>query len=275
MNYKLDLFDQNWIDTVFEGRNKDYGAYDSRQKKSKTIIIAFILGSICFSFLVSIPVISNHLFKGNQEVSEILDEQITIVDLLPPPEEKPVDKFIPPPPPVKEIKSLKEIKKFTPPVVAPEEEVVEEIVSQEELKRADAGSRNVEASEEGEIVIDEKPVEQPKVVEQEITENQVVSFHAVEVRPEPKGGMKAFYQFISDNFRVPEVGHNFRAKIFVGFVVEKDGSLTDIKIIRDAGYGTGDEAVRVLQKAPKWKPGIQNGKPVRVAYQLPIVVEIM
>ncbi|HTG67178.1 MAG TPA: energy transducer TonB, partial [Flavobacterium sp.] len=59
----------------------------------------------------------------------------------------------------------------------------------------------------------------------------------------------------------------------VSFVVEKDGSLTDIKVLRDIGYGTGKEAIRVLQKSPKWNPGIQNGKPVRVQYSLPITIQ--
>mgnify|MGYP003411423114 CR=1 FL=1 len=64
-----------------------------------------------------------------------------------------------------------------------------------------------------------------------------------------------------------------KGKVFVSFVVEKDGSLTDIKVIRDIGYGTGKEAIRVLKQCPKWNPGEQNGKKVRVLYSLPINIQ--
>ena len=73
------------------------------------------------------------------------------------------------------------------------------------------------------------------------------------------------------HFRVPE-DEDISGKIIVSFVVEIDGSLSDIHIIKDLGYGTGKQIVDILKKSPKWKPGIQNGKPVRVMYNLPIVI---
>jgi len=83
--------------------------------------------------------------------------------------------------------------------------------------------------------------------------------------------LEKLYKFISKNFKVPnEVG--LKGKIFVTFVVEKNGSLSDIKVIRDIGYGTGKEAIRVLKRSPKWNPGEQNGKKVRVLYSIPISV---
>ncbi|MGK4566019.1 energy transducer TonB [Flavobacterium sp. 3HN19-14] len=73
------------------------------------------------------------------------------------------------------------------------------------------------------------------------------------------------------NFRTPD--EEVKGKVIVQFVVEKDGSLTDIKVVRDLGYGTGAEAIRVLKSAPKWKPGIQNGRAVRVLFSLPISIQ--
>lgn len=103
-----------------------------------------------------------------------------------------------------------------------------------------------------------------------LPENQV--FQAVEVLPSPPGGMKAFMEYIGRNYDYPQqaIEAGVNGKLAVSFVVEKDGSLTDMKLIEDLGYGTGDAALRVLRDGQKWLPGIQNGRPVRVAYTLPI-----
>ncbi|QBN18684.1 energy transducer TonB [Flavobacterium nackdongense] len=93
----------------------------------------------------------------------------------------------------------------------------------------------------------------------------------LEVRPEFYGGMAIFIKFIGTNYQVPDV-KNLNGKVLVTFVVEKDGSLTNFKVRKDLGYGTGDEAIRVLKLSPKWKPGVLNGKNVRCAYSLPINV---
>ena len=101
---------------------------------------------------------------------------------------------------------------------------------------------------------------------------QDTSYSKVDVMPSPKDGMKAFYQFIGQNYKYPKaaIDAKIEGRLLIQFVVEKDGSLTDIKVLRDLGHGTGDEAVRMLKSAPKWIPGIQNGKPVRVQFTLPL-----
>lgn len=101
------------------------------------------------------------------------------------------------------------------------------------------------------------------------------TYTEVETMPEyPDGGYNGFRRFVAKNFRAPEIIKNLKGQLILQFVVETDGSLTDIKVIRDLGYGTGAEAVRVLKKSKKWKPGTQNGKPVRVKYTLPIIINI-
>lgn len=101
-------------------------------------------------------------------------------------------------------------------------------------------------------------------------------FMVAEIMPEFEGGMKNFYQYIGDNYTYPDeaVENNVNGKLLLQFVVEKDGSLSNINILQDLKYGTGEEAVRVLKNSPKWKPGIQNGKPVRTQFTLPIQLNL-
>ncbi len=97
-------------------------------------------------------------------------------------------------------------------------------------------------------------------------------FQSVEIDPKPPGGMRAFMEYIAKNYDYPQeaIDAEVNGQVQLSFVVEHDGSLTDLKIVRDLGYGTGEAAIRVLQSSSKWSPGIQNGRPVRVAYTLPI-----
>lgn len=102
-------------------------------------------------------------------------------------------------------------------------------------------------------------------------DNSIHSLGGIDVKPEFPGGIEAFQRFIKENFKTPEVA-GLKGKIYMTFVVEKDGSLTDINVIRDIGYGTGKEAVRVLKTSPKWIPGKQNFELIRVLYSVPISI---
>lgn len=94
----------------------------------------------------------------------------------------------------------------------------------------------------------------------------------VDVQPQFSGGIEAFFKFIANHYKMPNVD-KFSGKVYVTFVIEKDGSLTDFKVIKDIGYGTGQEAIRVLKLSPKWKPAEQNGQKVRCTYSLPISLQ--
>lgn len=95
----------------------------------------------------------------------------------------------------------------------------------------------------------------------------------IEVLPEYPGGIGKFYQFIGDNYKTPTAVDFLGGKVYVSFIIEKDGSVADIKVLRDVGFGTGKEAIRVLELCPKWSPGRQNGKNVRCSYSLPISLQ--
>jgi hypothetical protein len=94
---------------------------------------------------------------------------------------------------------------------------------------------------------------------------------STQTQPTFPGGIEKFYEFIGKNYKMPDV-KDLKGKIYIQFIIEKDGSLTEIKSIRDLGNGTAEEAIRVLKLSPKWIPGEQDGKPVRVQYSLPISI---
>lgn len=102
-------------------------------------------------------------------------------------------------------------------------------------------------------------------------------FVSVEREPQFKGGMLGFYQFLAANLQYPPqmMRYNVQGKVIITLTIEKDGSVSDVKSIRDIGYGSAEEAIRVLKKSPKWEPGYQNGEPVRVRYTLPISFDIV
>lgn len=103
-------------------------------------------------------------------------------------------------------------------------------------------------------------------------EKESYKYNTIEKKPEFPGGMEAFFKYIGNNYKTPKVS-NLSGKIYLNFVIEKDGSIVEVKVLRDLGYGTGEEAVRVLSESPKWSPGMQNGQPVRVMFNLPISIQ--
>ena len=229
-----------------------------RKSNSKTSTKAFIIGAIVFAFLVSLPMLAK-LIPDASDDDASLDKKIVTVKL--PPKEKPKEN-LPPPPKVDQVK-------FVKPVVAKAEEVVEEPPKIKEIVDKKLGAETIKGDPDAELTVE--PVGNgPKDVVEE--DNNIYNTAGIELKPDFPGGMEKFYKYVGKNYQVPEE-EGLKGKVFVSFVVEKDGSLTDIKVIRDIGYGTGKEAIRVLKSCPKWNPGEQNGKKVRVLYSLPISIQ--
>jgi len=270
---KLDIFRTEWLDVVFAGRNQAYGAYTLRKNNSKTTNRALLIGSVVFILLVSSPIIIKYI-KGfvPEEKERVIETEVV---LTPPP---PVDESAPPPPPPAEPPRPKvDQVKFPPPVVVPAEQVRdEEPPTQTELAVKDPGQKTIEGDPNAEIRIDEPVGEAPPTQAAVVEDNSVHDFASIEQMPEFPGGMGKFGTYVGNNYNYPAAAREqgVSGRIIMSFVVEKDGSLTDIKVLRDLGMGTGDEAIRLLKKAPKWKPGIQNGRPVRVQYTLPIMLNL-
>ncbi len=103
-------------------------------------------------------------------------------------------------------------------------------------------------------------------------ENDIYNSPEISEKPDFLGGMDNFYKFVGNNYKTPEQP-DLKGKVFITFIIEKDGSITDVKNIRDIGFGTGDEAIRVMNICSKWIPGKVKGEPVRVLYSLPITIQ--
>lgn len=265
---KIDLFGNEWLDVVFDQKNKTYGAYAlRRESSSNTLRALFIAGTLFILLFLSPKIIS--LIKGNQTIEDI-PEKITPVALQPPP---PVNPETPPPAAIEPPPAKQTLIKFPPPVVVADNMVVDvEPVQIKDLANANPGQKDIIGVEDGKIVI-EGPIGKGPVGADVTEDNKVYdTFVALEVQPTFPGGMDKFYKYLSKSIRYPAMAqeNNIQGKVFLSFIIEKNGSLTDIKVERKLGYGTDEEAVRVLAASPKWVAGVQNGKFVRVKYNIPI-----
>jgi len=105
-----------------------------------------------------------------------------------------------------------------------------------------------------------------------VAQQKIINYSMADVKPEFPGGIEAFYKYIGNNYKLPSV-KGLTGKVYVTYVINTDGSIVDVKILRDIGYGTGQEAIRVLENSPKWKPAEQNGQKVRCLFSLPIALQ--
>lgn len=251
---------QSWEDIVFENRNKAYGAYLNRKSYSKSVVIAALVTFLILIFVLAFPAIKE-FFGSLGEKEEVVVKNTTVVSLDQPP---PITPNQPPPPDIRIPPPVKTIIKFLPPKVT-EKEVVEEeeMPTIEEIKQNETGSEDVQ----GDVTTTfEEPA--PAVVEEDV--NKV--FLVVEQPPEFEGGMEAMYKFINKNMKYPASARrmNIEGSVFVGFVVDADGKISEAAVIKGISADCDKEALRVVQMMPKWKPGKQSGRPVRVKFVLPI-----
>lgn len=154
----------------------------------------------------------------------------------------------PPPPEVPEVTTVIE-------VVADDKEDIKEVTFNAEI---DESTKNIEIT--------------PVVVEQEEEEEEQTIFTVVENDPEFPGGMDALYKYLAQNIKYPQLARDngITGRVYVTFVVERDGSIANPKVLKDIGGGCGAEAIRVVKSMPKWNPGKQRGKAVRVQFNLPV-----
>lgn len=243
---------------VFENRNKDYGAYVLRSLYGKNVISGTIVTLIIITLVVLSPRIAE-LFKTEEVVEKAPPRKLVYTELSAPP---PIDKPKPPPPQV-QLPKLQKVIKFVPPKVV-KEEVVEEVPTIEEIKQNEVAAVAIEGPTE---VVFEEPVAEV-VVEEE--ENKI--FTVVEQQPEFEGGYEAMMNFIRKNMRYPASARRMGVEgtVYVSFVVSKDGSISEVQVVRGISADCDKEAMRVVSMMPPWKPGRQNGKPVFVRFVLPI-----
>lgn len=250
-------------DLVFENKNKEYGAYQLRRNYNNRVVAALLISSFTAILLISIPMIKDWI-SGAMEEEVVVPVDISPVDLEAPP---PVDETEPPPPPPPPPPTVETIK-FTPPVVVDEEVPDEEIPPPQETETQVSTVTQEGDPNADEIII---PTETGSGVVEDPNENQV--FTIVEQMPEFTGG--DVQRYLASNTKYPafEKEAGISGTVWVSFIVDKEGSVKDIKIERGVKGGPGleKEAIRVIQSTQgMWKPGKNNGHPVKVSYTVPI-----
>ena len=241
---------------VFQNRNKEYGSYVLRKKYRKYVTISLLMGLLTLSVAVAYPLISAYMNKSKLIREKEKEIGVEMKNLRQ--EEAP-----PPPPPPPPPEALVEKVKFTAPVVVEDTTIETGLATQDDL----SAKTNTEApNEEVEVEIKD---EGPKVIE---TPQQAEIFTVVEEQPAYPGGEEARIAYLQQNIKYPEEAKELgiQGKVFVTFVVEVDGTITDVRVLRGIGGGCDEEAIRVVKSMPKWVPGKQRGVPVRVQFNLPI-----
>lgn len=260
-------------DMVFENRNKEYGSYYLRKNLSKYLTRATLVGTTIFALLLGGAFTFTKITQANAEKDVLVDLSATNLDEEIPEEEIEIPEELPPPPleePPEEVAQ----EKFLPPEPKKDEEVkVEEPPPPaEKVEKAVISSKTVEGVEAKDVFIPPPPPKEVAVVKVEEPKEEQI-FVGVEQSPEYPGGDKAMYRFLSDKIRYPAAASraNVSGRVTVQFVVEKDGSIGAVKVLKGIGFGCDEEAVRVIKAMPKWNPGKQNGRAVRVYYTIPVM----
>ncbi|MDD6803408.1 MAG: TonB family protein [Prevotellaceae bacterium] len=274
---KVDLIDNNWVDLVFEGRNKEYGAYVLRKDTGKRNVKSMLL---VFAVIIAImAAVAAKVAIENAFPKKVAMETDVELSKLAQKKEAKVEKKAPVK--VEEQKVVEKVKssvKFTPPVIKKDSEVKpeEELKSQEDLNKTKTaiGSFDVKGNDEagGEVLKAKEVIAQPEPPKEEETK----VFDVVEVMPSFPGGQAALFEWLSKNIKYPVVAeeNGVQGRVIVTFVVERNGSITDVQVVKSVDPSLDKEAVRVVKAMPHWIPGKQNGSAVRVKFTVPVTFRL-
>jgi protein TonB len=264
---KFDLYNPEWLELVFNNRNKEYGAYELRRHYNRNMVMAMggTFSIVALLFCAQLVFHSSHnappLPVEDHHVIQLAHPPATHVD---PPKPPAAEHPLPPQHPVATLRN-------PTPVVAPDP-IAQTPPTVAQLEHAVSGTETVAgtpASGGTPLPATAGTGDAPAPV---VDPNAVHDPFGLDVMPAPVGGEAAWMKFLSRNLRYPEQAQadGVSGRVFMSFIVEKDGTLSNIKVERGAGNGFDEEATRVLKMAKAWKPGMQNGQPVRVKYVIPI-----
>ncbi|MCI6828976.1 MAG: TonB family protein [Prevotella sp.] len=274
---KVDLIDKNWVELVFDGRNKEYGAYVLRKETGMRNIKSMLL---VFAVIIAIMAgVAAKVAIENAFPKKVAIETDVELTKLAEKKEAKVEKKAPVK--VEEQKVVEKVKssvKFTPPVIKKDDEVKpeEELKSQEDLNKTNTaiGSFDVKGNDEtgGEVLKAKEVIAQPEPPKEEETK----VFDVVEVMPTFPGGQGALFEWLSKNIKYPVVAeeNGVQGRVIVTFVVERNGSITDVQVAKSVDPSLDKEAVRVVKAMPHWIPGKQNGSAVRVKFTVPVTFRL-
>ena len=273
---KIDLIDNGWVDLVFEGKNQAYGAYQLRKntgiRNLKALVVMFAAFLIIAGIVYAKVSIENYIASKNAAIEADVELQ-SLAEKKEIKEEKKdepeVEKI--------EVERVKSSVAFTVPEIKKDEEVKEdqEMKSQDDLAETNTaiGAFTVEGNDEtAEVKHVEEKIAEPEPVKEEETK----VFDVVEQMPSFPGGPSALMQYLNSNIKYPVVAeeNGVQGRVVCTFVVEKDGSITDVRVVKSVDPSLDKEAVRVVKSMPKWIPGKQNGSAVRVKYTVPVTFRL-
>ena len=273
---KIDLIDNSWVDLVFDGKNHAYGAYQLRKETGKrniySLLIMFAIGVAIAAVVAVKGVVENAMRKdvameADVELAKLAEKQEAKVEKK---EEPKIEKL--------EVEKVKSSVKFTAPEIKKDDEVKpeDELKSQDDLSKINTaiGAFDVTGNDEaaGEVLKAKETIAQPEPPKEEETK----VFDVVEQMPSFPGGPSALFEYLSKNIKYPVVAeeNGIQGRVIVTFVVERDGSITDVRIAKSVDPSLDKEAQRVVKSMPRWIPGKQNGSAVRVKYTVPVTFRL-
>ena len=283
MAREVNLSSREWCDLVFEGKNKDFGAYVIRTESTKRHNLAVLWALIG---AVAVAALTFGLMKANQYLEErrlaaLQDQKTYIVDFTPETEEQQPEQQIIEPEEPEVLEDVLSSVKVTELQIVEDDKVrpEDEILTQEEIEETNKafGQTNVDNGQDERDkfqtavtdVVVEKPVEKPK-------ETVVQVFRSVEQMPQFPGGEAALMKFLQSHINYPPMAaeNNVQGRVVVQFVVDKTGKVGEVKVVRNVDKDLDKEAVRVCKSLPKFTPGRQNGQAVAVWYTLPVTFKL-
>ncbi|MCI7561191.1 MAG: TonB family protein [Bacteroidales bacterium] len=273
---KIDLISNDWIELVFAGRNHAYGAYQLRKSTGKRNLWSMVF----VAAVAALAYVGLAAYNTYQEQQKARFEAEMEASLLEQKKEAKVEKKTEAPKvELQKVEKVKSSIAFTPPVIKKDSEVKpeEEMKTQDELNenKTAIGAFDVKGNdEEGGTVL--KAVEEIATPEPPKHEEENKVFDVVEQMPSFPGGPSALMAYLSSHVKYPAVAeeNGIQGRVTVQFVVEKDGSVTDVKTMKSVDPSLDREAERVVRSMPKWIPGKQNGSAVRVKYFVPVVFRL-
>ena len=274
---KIDIVSNDWSDIVFAGRNQAYGAYQLRRNTSKRNVIS-ILSMLAMAILVFAGARFKSAYDAYQaeRLSSMAVTELTQIDE--PKKEAEVKQQIQLDEPEQVVEKVKSSIKFDVPEIKEDDQVKEEdeLKTQDELLNSNTaiGAFDVQGNDEenGEVLKATETIAQPEPPKEEETK----VFDVVEQMPSFPGGPSALFEYLSKNIKYPVVAeeNGIQGRVIVTFVVEKDGSITDVRVVKSVDPSLDKEAQRVVKSMPRWIPGKQNGSAVRVKYTVPVTFRL-
>lgn len=276
---KIDLISNEWSDIVFQGRNKVYGAYQLRRGTSKRNIWAMVFVA-AVAALAYLGLAAYNSYQASQKAKFEAEMEASLIETK---KQAKVEKKTETPK-VEQVQKVEKVKSsiaFTPPVIKKDSEVKpeEEMKTQDELKETKTaiGAFDVKGNDEagGTVLKAVEEIATPEPPKQQEAEQNKV-FDVVEQQPAYPGGMGALNQWLASNIKYPVMAaeNGIEGRVVVQFVVERDGSVSGVHVVRGVDPSLDKEATRVVSQMPKWIPGKQNGSAVRVKYTVPVTFRL-